>query len=66
MADMRNAPHTTETTMNQADMDRMHQDRLNRRMRELASDLADLVRNGDLTGQQANEWMNDKAQQWAL
>ena len=34
-------------------------------LRELQSDLADLVRDGDLTDQQANEWYNDKADQWA-
>lgn len=26
-------------------------------LRELASDLADMVRNGDLTDDEANEWM---------
>jgi hypothetical protein len=34
-------------------------------LRELASDLADLVASGDLTDLQANEWYNDKADQWA-
>ena len=34
-------------------------------LRELASDLADMVSNGDMTDMQANEWMNDKADQWA-
>lgn len=34
-------------------------------LRELASDLADLVESGDLTDQQANEWYNSKADQWA-
>lgn len=34
-------------------------------LRELASDLAELVRQGELTDQQANEWYNDKADQWA-
>ena len=33
-------------------------------LRELASDLADQVRTGDLTEQQANEWLADKADQW--
>jgi len=33
-------------------------------LRELASDLADLVRTGDMTDQQANEWYNAKADQW--
>jgi|14BtaG_2_1085337.scaffolds.fasta_scaffold21324_2 polyhydroxyalkanoate synthesis regulator phasin len=36
-----------------------------RMMRELQSDLADLVESGDLTAEQANEWANDKADQWS-
>lgn len=36
-----------------------------RYMKELQSDLADLVRSGDITAEQANEWANDKADQWA-
>ena len=35
-------------------------------LRELASDLADLVESGDLTDQEANEWFNAKADQWAM
>jgi hypothetical protein len=34
-------------------------------MRELQSDLADLVANGDMSAEQANEWANAKADQWA-
>jgi polyhydroxyalkanoate synthesis regulator phasin len=34
-------------------------------LRELASDLADLVEAGDLTAEQANEWYAAKADQWA-
>ena len=33
-------------------------------IRELASDLADLVRSGDITEQQANEWLVAKQDQW--
>jgi hypothetical protein len=33
-------------------------------LRELASDLADLVASGDLTEMQANEWLAAKADQW--
>lgn len=33
-------------------------------LRELSSDLADFVRTGDMTPEQANEWYNDKADQW--
>lgn len=38
--------------------------RKERLYRELAIDLADQVRTGDLTDQQANEWLSDKAEQW--
>lgn len=34
-------------------------------LRELASDLADLVASGDMTTEQANEWYSMKADQWA-
>ena len=33
-------------------------------LRELASDLADLVASGDITATQANEWHAMKADQW--
>lgn len=33
-------------------------------LRELASDLADLVSSGDMTEQEANEWYSSKADQW--
>lgn len=33
-------------------------------IRELASDLADLVATGDLTDKQANEWLIAKQDQW--
>lgn len=43
-------------------------DRLNARkeqlLRELASDLADLVEAGEMTDVAANEWLNMKADQW--
>lgn len=34
-------------------------------LRELASNLADMVETGDLTEAEANEWYNAKADQWA-
>lgn len=34
-------------------------------LRELASDLADLVASGDMTDMEANEWHAMKADQWA-
>jgi len=46
-------------------MNRETDTRVARMMRELQSDLSDLVRNGDLTAEQANQWANDKADQWA-
>lgn len=43
-------------------------DRINTRkeqmVRELASNLADLVESGDLTEDQANEWLASKQDQW--
>ena len=35
-------------------------------LRELASDLADLVESGDMTAAEANEWLACKADQWAM
>lgn len=35
-----------------------------RMLRELQSDMADLVASGDMTADQANEWVNSKADQW--
>ncbi|MCX7322194.1 MAG: hypothetical protein NT113_22880 [Hyphomicrobiales bacterium] len=34
-------------------------------LRELASDLADLVESGDITDIEANEWLARKADQWS-
>lgn len=34
-------------------------------LKELASDLADLVASGDMTDQEANDWYNRKADQWS-
>ena len=34
-------------------------------LRELASDLADLVESGDLTDMEANEWLAHKADYWS-
>ena len=36
-----------------------------RLLKELQSDMADLVASGDMTAEQANEWVNAKADQWA-
>jgi len=45
--------------------DRTKDARMAQMMKELQSDLADLVGAGELTAEQANEWANDKADQWA-
>ena len=43
-----------------------HQDaRREQLLRELASDLADLVESGDLTDTEANEWLARKADHWS-
>jgi hypothetical protein len=34
-------------------------------LKELASDMADLVASGDMTEGQANEWLASKADQWS-
>lgn len=39
--------------------------RIERMMKELQSDLADAVERGEMTEEQANEWANMKADQWA-
>jgi len=36
-----------------------------RMLRELMSDLVNMVEAGELTDQQANEWYNMKSDQWA-
>ena len=36
-----------------------------RMIRELASDLADMVESGDMTEEEANEWLVHKQDQWA-
>lgn len=36
-----------------------------RMIRELQSDMADLVEAGEMTAEEANEWVNRKADQWA-
>jgi len=36
-----------------------------RMIRELQSDLADLVEAGEMTAEEANEWVNHKADQWS-
>lgn len=42
-----------------------HDERREQLLRELASDLADLVESGEMTDQEANDWYNTKADQWS-
>ena len=50
--------------MNRNDLDTINDIRRARMIRELHSNLADLVESGDITADEANEWANDKADQW--
>ncbi len=52
--------------MNATEMQRDEDKRIARMIRELQSDMADLVASGDLTDEQANEWVNHKADQWMV
>lgn len=47
------------------DFETREEGRLAQMMRELQSDLADLVESGDMTVDEANEWASAKADQWA-
>ena len=47
------------------EMHRAEEQKIARMMRELQSDLADLVESGDMTETEANEWATAKADQWA-
>ncbi len=51
--------------MNAATIEKFEDANIARMMRELQSDLADLVESGDMTAEEANEWANMKADQWA-
>lgn len=50
--------------MTTTEMQTIADQRRERMLRELASNLRDLVESGDLTAEQANEWYNMKADQW--
>ena len=55
--------HANETKTRDTEMS---QDETRERMlRELMSDLANMVEAGEITDTQANEWYNMKADQWA-
>ena len=59
------ATPTTGDEMNAATIEKFEDANIARMMRELQSDLADLVESGDMTAEEANEWANMKADQWA-
>ena len=50
--------------MTKREFERFNEDAYARKVRELASDLADLVTSGDLTDTEANEWLVAKQEQW--
>ena len=50
--------------MTRTEFQTMNDARRERMIRELQSDLADLVEAGELTAEEANRWVNDKADQW--
>lgn len=45
-------------------MEKANEQRKQRMLRELASNLADMVEAGDLTETEANMWLNNKQDQW--
>jgi hypothetical protein len=51
--------------MSRAEFNTIQDQRRERMLRELSSDLADLVASGDMTDEQANEWYSAKADQWS-
>ena len=57
---------TTEQQMTPAEFQKNEEARIARMIRELQSNMADLVASGDITEEQANEWVNHKADQWSL
>lgn len=46
------------------DMETRNAARIEQMTRELASDLADMIEDGSITQEQANEWMVAKQEQW--
>jgi hypothetical protein len=51
--------------MSQAEFHTMQDQRRERMLRELSSNLADLVASGDMTDFEANDWYSAKADQWS-
>ena len=55
----------TNAKTNQGEMKMNSIETRERMLRELMSDLMNLVESGDITDMEANEWYNMKADQWA-
>jgi polyhydroxyalkanoate synthesis regulator phasin len=49
-----------------AELQKIEDARIARMVREIQSDMADLVASGDMTAEEANEWVNRKADQWMV
>lgn len=43
----------------------MEETKIARMLKELQSDMVDLVESGQMTAQEANDWVSHKADQWA-
>jgi hypothetical protein len=62
---MNSATNNTETdTMTTNDFNKTQDATRERMLRELMDDLNWMVRCGDITSEQANDWYNMKADQW--
>tara|TARA_Y100001937_G_C7087374_1_gene315991 strand:+ start:740 stop:943 length:204 start_codon:yes stop_codon:yes gene_type:complete len=58
------SPHQQQDNEMTYQEEKANQQRIERMIRELQSDLCDLVRLGEITDIEANEWVNMKADQW--
>ena len=52
-------------TMTATEFQKIEEATIARMIRELQSNMADLVEAGEMTAEQANEWVNHKADQWS-
>lgn len=51
--------------MSTTEMQKTEEQTIARMMKELQSELCEQVQRGEITAEQANEWANMKADQWA-
>lgn len=56
---------TNQATNQITPFETIHDARRESMLRDLASNLANMVEAGDMTDMEANQWYNDKADQWA-